>query len=502
MAANILSLDIGERRIGVALADFSAPFPAPVTTLEAGDSLVADLESLLKKHHVKAVVIGLPRNQSGERTKQTDRVEKIVSLLGIPESIPIYWQDESLTSVKAEKELESRKKPYTKAAVDALAATYILEDFIRANPSLKSTKLPETKPLLNTTESAVTDATGRKVKKWSAKRIILILASAVVILAAAAATLVGLWYVNNIKPRTKEDVYSTVTVRQGSGASDIGKELEAKKVIKSAAAFSLYVRLNNVANLQAGEYRVSSKQSVREITEVIAGGKVVTIDVLIAPGQTISQIKAVLIKSGFMEGDVEQALTKARAHSLLKNVPKNSPLEGYLFPDTYKISPSTSVDHLMWLMLDTMEKKIAEDPSIMSGLQKQGLTLEQGVIMASIVQKEVPDYETQQKVAQVFLRRYKEGMPLGADPTFKYAASITNQPASPAIDSPYNTRKFAGLPPSAISNFNINALKAVANPAPTNYLYFVAGDDKVTYFSNTLSEHETLTKRHCTTLCN
>ena len=108
--SNYLALDIGEKRIGVALADTSARFPSPLTTLVANENLAAEFKALLKKYHVSKVVIGLPRNQNGERTAQSERVEQIAGLLQIPTNIPIHWQDESLTSVKAEAELEKRKK--------------------------------------------------------------------------------------------------------------------------------------------------------------------------------------------------------------------------------------------------------------------------------------------------------------------------------------------------------------------------------------------------------
>ena len=208
------------------------------------------------------------------------------------------------------------------------------------------------------------------------------------------------------------------------------------------------------------------------------------------------------MKDGFQETDITAAFEAVRDHPLLRNVPSEARLEGYLFPDTYQVGPSTSAEELVRLMLDTFQKRVSEDPSINAGITAQGLSFEQAVIIASIVQKEVPDYETQKTVAQVFLKRLKEGIPLGADPTFRYAAAVEGGPSDPSNNSRYNTRKYTGLPPTAISNFNISALKAVANPSSTDYLYFVAGDDKITRFSHTLAEHEALTRQHCTTLCN
>lgn len=488
MASNIIALDIGEKRIGVAIADMQTPFPAPLTTLETSQHLLTEFRALVHKNSVIAIVIGLPRNQQGEFTAQTERVKHIVKLLKIPKTIPVYWQDESLTSVKAEEELKSRKKSYVKAEVDALAATYILDDFIRTQASGNLENIPKQK-------------TQKSKKSRKHRLLIKLLIGALLFLVTLILGVIG-WYIYTTSPRTTEDVYSVISVKPGSGTQVIARQLEENGVIRSAAAFSLYSRLNGIKNLQAGEYRLSSKQSVKTITEIIADGKVTTVNVTVLPGQRLDEILATLQKDGYSEADLNTALSSVRSHPLLKDLPANTRLEGYLFPDTYKIGPSTSAEQLFNLMLDNFQSKLAEDSGIRAGLTAQGLSFVQGVTLASIVQEEVRAYDDQQKVAQVFLKRLEAGMPLGADPTFKYAATVFGGPNNPSNDSPYNTRKFTGLPPTPISNFNISALKAVANPSNSDYLYFVAGDDGTTHFSRTLEEHEALTERYCTTLCN
>jgi UPF0755 protein len=491
VSSNIIALDIGEKRIGVAIADMQTPFPAPLTTLEATKDLAAHVAQLLKSKKVVAVVIGFPRNQSGEPTEQTARVQHIAKLLRIPKTIPVYWQDESLTSVKAEAELSRRKKLYTKADVDSLAATYILEDFIRTqNQSIKTQSV----------QSVVKKNSHKKPKKKLGFVVKII--ALCILLCGLCTGAVAAWYVRAISPRTADDVHALISVKPGTGSKQVAQLLEKEQIIRSATAFSMYLKINGVNNLQAGEYRLSSKQSVKDIAAIIASGKVTTANVTVLPGMRLDQIFTGLQKNEYTQADLQVALDSVRDHPLLKNVPKNARLEGYLFPDTYQIGPNTTAEELLRLMLDNFQRQLEKDKSILPGLARQGLTFEQAVIMASIVQKEVPDYETQQKVAQVFLKRYRENIPLGADPTFKYVAALTGQPALPSLDSPYNTRKYTGLPPTAISNFNLSALKALASPADTDYLYFVAGDDKVTHFSKTLQEHEALTRQHCTTLCN
>src|SRR5690606_19503304 len=138
------------------------------------------------------------------------------------------------------------------------------------------------------------------------------------------------------------------------------------------------------------------------------------------------------------------------------------------------------------------------------------LSLHQAIILASIVHKESYDFEDQRQVAQVFLKRLEMGIPLGADATFRYAAAIAGQEPSVDFESPYNTRINAGLPPGPIANFEIEALRAVASPDDSDYLYFVHGDgchDEdsttpcVTYFSKTQSEHEANTIKYCREYC-
>lgn len=127
----IVALDIGERRIGVAVANTAARLAAPLTTVEHNSRVMEELVRILQRQQAIAVVVGLPRGLSGQHTAQTTAVEAFVLQLRQYIDLPIYWQDEALTSKQAEVELQSRHKPFTKADIDALAANYILEDFLK-----------------------------------------------------------------------------------------------------------------------------------------------------------------------------------------------------------------------------------------------------------------------------------------------------------------------------------------------------------------------------------
>lgn len=127
----LIALDVGERRIGVARAFLAAPFPTPLQTLDNPETFVADIVAICRSQKAAALVVGLPRSLNGEDTGQTRRVRDFVAKLEPELTIPVYWTDEAVTSAQAETELQKRGKPYVKADIDALAATYILEDYCK-----------------------------------------------------------------------------------------------------------------------------------------------------------------------------------------------------------------------------------------------------------------------------------------------------------------------------------------------------------------------------------
>lgn len=127
----ILALDVGAARIGLALAGRTARLAAPYKTIPNTPDSIAQLRAICEQEDVKEIVVGLPRGMSGQETAQTVAIQEYGQQLAAALQMPINWQDEALTSVKAEEELMRRGKPYQKSDIDALAATYILEDYLR-----------------------------------------------------------------------------------------------------------------------------------------------------------------------------------------------------------------------------------------------------------------------------------------------------------------------------------------------------------------------------------
>lgn len=320
--------------------------------------------------------------------------------------------------------------------------------------------------------------------------------------AVAAATIALRTYNQNLQPYSSSQRAVIVTILPGSTVDEIAKKLQQEGIIRAPWAFEWYVRNNGLRDkLQAGTYSLRPSQSVKEVIEILTQGKVSTAKVTILPGKRLDQIRDSLINDGFLPESVDAALEAAQyADSpALSDKPPGASLEGYLYPETFQKTADTKPEAIIRASLDQMQKNLT--PDIRAAIIKQGLTIHEGVILASIIEQEVSNPVDKPVVAQIFLRRIHENLSLGSDVTAFYGAIKANKAPSVAYDSPYNTRLHSGFPPGPISNVSATSLQAVATPAHTNYLFFVAGDDGKTYFSYSVEEHEALTGQHCKRLC-
>lgn len=325
--------------------------------------------------------------------------------------------------------------------------------------------------------------------------VVLVVAGLVIAASLSARYFSGL---EPLKPGS-EDVVN-VEVIPGMGPNQIGKLLQEEEVIKDSWVFNTYVSLNRVGNkLQAGLYQLSPGLSVSEIVDQLVKGSVQLYKVTFLPGATLAMNRQALIDAGFPESEVDAALGKDYEGVLFTDKPANTDLEGYLFGDTYFFGAGTSVETILQQAFDEFTKVI-EDNDLINKFKAHDLTLYEGITLASIVQREVSG-EDQPQVAQVFQTRLKIGMMLGSDVTYEYAAKKMGVAATPSLDSPYNTRLYAGLPPGPIAVPGVAALLATANPAEGDYLYFLSGDDEKTYFAHTNDEHEANIVNHCQQKC-
>jgi UPF0755 protein len=309
-------------------------------------------------------------------------------------------------------------------------------------------------------------------------------------------------YNQNLKAVSGSERVQLITVPSGASAQDVGVLLKQAGLIKQAWAFEWYIRNNNLRDsIQAGTYALRQNMGIVEIVKVVTKGEVATDLFTILPGQRIDQVRQALLNAGYTAKQVDAALSPAqyKNHPALVDKPATANLEGYLYPESFQKTATTKPEELIKASLDEMQKRLT--PDIRSAFARQKLTVYEGVILASIIEQEVSKAEDKAKVAQVFLLRREKGMEFGSDPTAFYGALLAGQEPTVFHDSPYNTRKYTGFPPGPISNVSQASLEAVANPAGTDYLYFVAGDDGITHFSHTLQEHEALTAKYCKKLC-
>ena len=310
------------------------------------------------------------------------------------------------------------------------------------------------------------------------------------------------WYRVSLQPVSRSSEVIVVTVESGSSLNQIAQQLKDLGLIKSVRAFETYVTRQNIAGeLKAGVFELSPSWSVEEIVSVLVSGKEASELFTIAPGLRLDQIKQRFIAAGFNADEVDTALQSETYtnHPALVDKPNAASLEGYIYPESFRITATTTAQEVITQSLDELAKILT--PKLKNAFEANGLSVHEAITIASIVEKEVAGVEDRKKVAQVMLKRQREGMMLGADATYLYAAAVYGGEPFPDNESPYNTRKYTGLPPGPISNVDITSLEAVAYPASTDYLYYVTGDDGTNHFTRTEEEHVQATKKYCTIAC-
>ena len=328
------------------------------------------------------------------------------------------------------------------------------------------------------------------------------------IIAVIAAIAIFSYYSDISTPANSSGQSQRFTVASGEGVKRISQSLYKAGLIKSEFHFQLYVSFSKSgANMQAGVYELSPQMTIKEIVAALVAGKVVNEEkvIKIIPGWSLRdiakyvQVQGVASTSDFLaqtgqplqkypNGQLPDYLTK---FSVLADKPSNANLEGYLFPDTYRIyNDATSAD-VIAKMVGNLDAKLS---SAMRGdIVKEGWSIYQIITLASIIEKEVRKPEDMKTVSGIFWNRLKIGQTLGSDATLSYIYGDT-QAAHTLEDikngSPYNTYRFAGLPPGPICNPSLDAIMAAIYPAKTDYYYFLTDPATGnTIFSKTLDEH-------------
>jgi len=339
-----------------------------------------------------------------------------------------------------------------------------------------------------------------RVRRWP--RRILYTMLVLLVLVAGSVIVVRRVYDANLKPVSSSTEQIAFVVPSGASVHEIGTDLHKAGLIRQVWAFERYVRNANLGSkLQAGTYKFSQSQDVQTISAMMAQGKVAVDLITLLPGQRIDQLREAFIRAKFDPAAVDEAFDPAQyADSpALADKPTGTSLEGFLYPDSYQKDANTDPKVIVEAALKEMEEHLTTERR--TAFAAHGLTVYQAVTMASIIEREVSNAGDRAQVAQVFYKRMATGMHLESDVTAFYGAIKDGKKPAISYDSPYNTYKVLGLPVGPISNVSDSSLDAVAHPADSDWLYFVAGDDGKTYFSKTLEDHEALTAEHCHKLC-
>jgi peptidoglycan lytic transglycosylase G len=285
-------------------------------------------------------------------------------------------------------------------------------------------------------------------------------------------------------------------ISRGETAGEVARRLQEEGVIRSALAFSYVLYDTGRENsLQSGTYTVSPGLTPRELARVFekAPGEQAVLRVI--EGWRLSEIAAATSKA-FPKISKEDFLTAAvvgqRKNAVLAGLNADTPLEGFLFPDTYFFRPEATPQQIVDALLDQFELRAGQ--TLRQAAANSKTTVYELVKLASLVEREARDRSESPTIAGVYANRLSIGMKLDADPTIQYALGDWRVLAIDELDveSPYNTYRVAGLPPTPICSPGQAALEAAAKPATVPYLYFVAKDDGSGghAFASTLEEHE------------
>ncbi|MDP2709546.1 MAG: endolytic transglycosylase MltG [bacterium] len=325
------------------------------------------------------------------------------------------------------------------------------------------------------------------------KKILIIL---IVIFAA------GFLYWNNLNsPVDKQGREQVFTVSKGETIMQIADNLNKANLIKSTFYFR-YVIWREDLGIQAAEYLISPALSAREIIKILSAGQALRRDktITLIEGWNMKDMADYLEKKGAVSAAEFSRLAQSSGaewklsfnrSEFLADAPKSAGLEGYLFPDTYRIFAGASEQDVIKKMLDNFEKKLTAQ--MRADIAGQNKSIYDIITMASLIEKEVRTADDMKIVSGVFWNRIEAGMPLQADSTLSYIYNDKiggHTIEQTKIDSPYNTYKYRGLPPGPIANPGLNAITAAIYPTETDYVYFLSDPETgKTIFSKSLAEH-------------
>jgi len=310
-----------------------------------------------------------------------------------------------------------------------------------------------------------------------------------------------LWYDGLLThPLDAAGTEQSFTIEVGEPVDSVANHLEGVGLIRDAGGFRTYLIYSGLdTSMQAGDYQLSTAMSIVDIAYELQDATPKQVTFVILPGWRLEEIAASLSTSGLSiipEEFLTAAQTPPEEFDFLSAADS---VEGFLYPDSYIFPREISADEMIDELVRNFALRLTLD--LTNGFERQGLTVYQGVTLASMVEREAVHQEEQPLIASVYLNRLNIDMKLDADPTVQYAIGYNflqqtwwTNPLSLLdlqFNSPYNTYIYPGLPPTPIANPSLTALRAVAFPEETNFYYFRARCDESGYhtFAETFEEH-------------
>lgn len=304
-------------------------------------------------------------------------------------------------------------------------------------------------------------------------------------------------------PASSDTTAFVFTINPGETAATIAPRLQREGLVADSQLFLYLVRYRGVdAQLEAGEYELRPNMTMEEIIETLQHGRLREVSVTIPEGKRAEEVAALLEERGVVDGATLLALVRdgSSGYDFLSDRPADAPpsLEGFLFPETYRIPIDYDAAQILDLMLVTFGDRFS--PEMRQAAGERGLSIHEVVTLASIVEREAVVAEERPIIASVYLNRLEQGMYLQSDPTVQYALGYQEDAAQwwkipmsleedVQVDSPYNTYMYPGLPPGPICNPGLASMQAVLEPADTTYLFFFSKFDGSHAFADTYEEH-------------
>lgn len=311
------------------------------------------------------------------------------------------------------------------------------------------------------------------------------------------------WFLISLRPVNGSNTKGqAIKIEPGSSITTISNTLEERGLIRSVTAFKLYARLSRASTkLQAGSFALNPAQSVGEIIEILRSGKTEEFNITIPEGYTIADIDKLVASKGLgVQGDIIDCaftcdfatfdfLPAKAGGTQAEGI--GSRLEGYVFPETYSVS---SVDDnpkfLLERMLGTFETRIVD--AYADDIKKSGRTLDELVTLASLVEEESRHDDERAVIAGILWKRLENKVVLGVDATTRYVLRKKIEPLTKQdveTDSPYNTRRVQGLPPSPIASPGESSFARTLKPEESPYWYYLHGNDGLIHYAVTNDEH-------------